>query len=269
MDLQATFGTDAPLVGMAHLPPLPGAPGFDGDREAIVERAAGDARRIAGGGFDGVLLENYGDVPFHPEDVPKHVVATMTAVAATVRREVGLPLGINVLRNDAEAAVSVAQATGGAFVRVNVHAGVRATDQGLVSGRAHETMRLIDRLEAPVSVLADVAVKHSAPIGGEDLETAVDDLVNRALADGVIVSGSGTGAEVDREGLETVREVLDRVAPDVPLFVGSGVTTETVGQLLEVADGAIVGTAIKESGVTTNRVDEARVAGLVEAHGGR
>ncbi|MFC6836304.1 BtpA/SgcQ family protein [Halomarina ordinaria] len=254
--------TDDPVVGMVHLPPLPGAPRYDGDREAIRDRALADARALVDGGVDAVLVENFGDAPFYPDDVPNHTVAELTAHVAAVRDAVDRPVGVNVLRNDATAALSVAAATGSAFVRVNVHAGARVTDQGVVEGRAHETMRLRDRLQADVAVLADVGVKHSAPLGPEDLAGATHDVVDRGLADAVVVSGSGTGRAVDEERLRTVAAAADALG--VPTFVGSGVTEETVGDLLSVADGVVVGSALKRGDVSSP-VDEARVAALVRA----
>lgn len=261
MDIESTFGTGRPVVGVVHLPPLPGAPRFDGDREAVHERALADARALAAGGADGLIVENYGDVPFYPDDVPAHVVAEMTAVAAEI--DAGLPVGVNVLRNDAAAALSVAHAAGGAFVRANVHTGIQATDQGLVEGQAHDTLRLRDRLDADVAILADVAVKHAAPLAARPLRAAVRETVERGLADGVIVSGPATGEPADTADLRTAADACADL--DVPLFVGSGVTADNASELLAVADGAIVGTALKAGGETAGPVDERRVRRVVAA----
>lgn len=257
------FETDRPLVGMVHLPPLPGAPRYDGDRAAVRERALADTRALADGGIDGLIVENFGDAPFYPEDVPDHVVAEMTALVGAVRSAVPAPVGVNVLRNDATAAMSVAAATGAGFVRVNVHAGARVTDQGVIEGRAHETLRLRDRIDCEVGILADVAVKHSAPLGPTDAADATRDLLERGLADGVVVSGAGTGRAVDRDRLATVAEVAGEFG--APTFVGSGVTPENAPDLLGVADGAIVGSALKEGGDPTAPVARDRVADLVDA----
>lgn len=150
MDIESTFGTPNPVIGMVHLRPLPGAPKAPTDGAAamdtVVERAVADVRALERGGVDGVMIENFGDAPFHPDDVPKHTVAATTRAAAAVTDTTTLPIGINVLRNDAKAAVSVAAAVDAAFVRVNVHTGARVTDQGIVEGRAHETLRLRERL---------------------------------------------------------------------------------------------------------------------------
>ena len=254
------------VVGMVHLDPLPGAPKHDaaGGLDAVRDAALDDAAALDAGGVDAVMVENFGDAPFYPDDVPKHTVASMTTLVDAVAREVSVPVGVNVLRNDAEAALAVAAATDASFVRVNVHVGARVTDQGVVTGRAHETMRLRDRLDADVAVFADVGVKHSAPLGPETpLKTAVEEVVGRGLADGVVVSGPGTGAPTDDSDLYTVARAAREAG--VPALVGSGVTAETVAETLDRADGVVVGTALKEGGETTAPVSESRVRAVVEA----
>jgi len=158
MDIREVLGTRRPIIGMVHLPPLPGAPRDGGDRRSLRERARSDARALAAGGVDAVIVENFGDAPFHPNRVPPITVAAMTDLTRSVKAAIDLPVGVNVLRNDAEAALSIAAATGARFVRVNIHTGARVTDQGVIEGRAHETMRLREELDADVKVLADLDV---------------------------------------------------------------------------------------------------------------
>jgi membrane complex biogenesis BtpA family protein len=250
---------------MIHLDALPGAPAFDGDREAVRAAMLRDARRLEAGGVDGLMVENFGDAPFYADDVPKHVVASMAALVSDLTREVDLPVGVNVLRNDAEAALSIAQAAGAVLVRVNVHTSAQLTDQGIVTGKAPETVRLRDRLEADVSILADVDVKHSAALAERPLPEEVAELVERGHADGIVASGAGTGHETDWDHLQGVVTARDSLDSDVPVFVGSGVTSETVADTLDLADGVIVGTDLKEDGETTAPVDEQRVRNLVAA----
>jgi len=268
MDPEAVIGADRPVVGMVHLPALPGAPRYDADggREAIHEAARRDAERLDAGGVDALIVENFGDAPFYPESVPRHVVADLTALVGTVRAVTDCPVGVNVLRNDGPSAVAVAAATGAAFVRVNVHVGARVADQGVLEGRAHETMRLRERLDADVRVLADVGVKHSAPLGRRESERDAEllgDAVERGLADGVIVSGAGTGRATDRDDVRAAVTARDDRGLDAPVFVGSGVTAETVGDTLTLADGVIVGSAFKEGGDASNPVSVARVERVV------
>jgi uncharacterized protein len=268
-DLANRFDAATPVLGMVHLASLPGAPGYDptsDDRAEIRARALEDARRLESGGIDGIVVENFGDAPFYPEDVPPHVVAELAAIATELTGAVDVPVGINVLRNDAAAALSVAAAAGADFIRVNVHVGTAATDQGVLEGRAHETLRLRDRIDADVAILADVHVKHATPVGDVDLRQATLETVERGRANGVIVSGPGTGAETATGDTERVVETVSEHALDVPVFVGSGVTSETIDDCLAAgADGAIVGTALKEGEVTTNPVSRERVAALVAA----
>ncbi|WP_424008979.1 BtpA/SgcQ family protein [Haloferax denitrificans] len=257
------FSTETPIIGMVHLPPLPGSPGFEGDRDALRTRLLEDAAALEAGGVDGIMLENFGDAPFYPDRVPRHVVADVAALAGTLREHVSVPFGVNILRNDVQSALGIAAATGGAFVRVNVHTGARLTDQGLIEGMAHETVRLRDQLDADVAILADIDVKHSAPLADRSHSEVVGELVERGGADGIIVSGTGTGEAVDTTVLEDVVNARDARGLDAPVLIGSGVTPETAPELLSVADGAIVGTALKEGGKTTNPVDEAAVERLV------
>ena len=268
MSLESTFGTDAPVIGMVHLPPLPGAPEAPDDAaaamEAAVDRAVGDATALDRGGVDGLVVENFGDAPFFPDDVPKHTVAAITRAATAVAAATDLPIGINVLRNDAAAAVSVAAAVGAAFVRVNVHTGARVADQGIVEGRAHDTIRLRERLGVDVDVFAATDVKHSAPLAptGYSAESFAD-TTERGLADAVIASGSGTGEPIDDDALREVVAERDRHGLDTPVLVGSGVRPATVADRLSVADGVIVGTALKRDAETTAPVDPDRVTDLV------
>jgi hypothetical protein len=254
---------------MVHLPPLPGAPRYDpeGGRERLHEVARRDAERLAAGGVDAMMVENFGDAPFLPDDVPKHVVAELTALARTVRDAAGLPTGVNVLRNDGAAAVAAAAAAGGDFVRVNVHVGARVADQGILEGKAHETTRLRERIDATgVRILADVDVKHSAPLADEAYEAeSLAESTERGLADAVVVSGTRTGRATAISDVERAVERRDDLGTGVPVFVGSGVTAGSVDDLLSVADGVIVGTALKEGGETTNPVSVGRVEELVAA----
>lgn len=260
------FGVDKPAVGMVHLDPLPGAPAASEDLETVRTAAVRDAERLEAGGVDGLLIENYGDSPFYPESVPKHTVAAMTRVGTAVREAVDCPIGINVLRNDAEAALSVAAAVGADFVRINVHTGAAVTDQGVIEGRAHETLRLREQLGVDTKIFADIDVKHAAPLAGEQsIGSRLSDLVERGHADAMIVSGDATGEAVDTATLEQAAAARADHGLSTPIFVGSGVTPETVAELLATADGAIVGTALKEGCHTPNPVSADRVEELVDA----
>lgn len=245
------------VIGMIHLRPLPGSPRFDGNLPAVRESAVRDAESLAEGGVHGLMVENFGDAPFYPDRVPAPVVAHLTAVAAELRRRFpALPLGINCLRNDGASALAVAHAVDARFIRVNVLCGVRVADQGLLHGIAHDLLRQRAALNAgDIAILADVDVKHSAALAARPLEDEVDDTLQRGMADGLIVSGAGTGKHTDPEKLAVVK----RRAGAAPVFVGSGATPESLAQLRAHCDGAIVGTFFKADRRVDGPVDVARV----------
>jgi uncharacterized protein len=257
------------LLGMVHLAPLPGSPFHRGESiEEIIARARRDAEALLEGGMDGFIVENFGDVPFFAGPAPPHVLTHMTRIALELTAPAGALRGVNVLRNDAMGALSIAAAAGLDFIRVNVHTGAMVTDQGIIEGRAAETLRARALLRAPVAIAADVLVKHASPLCGgplADPASVARDLVDRAGADALIVTGPGTGAPVDPERMAVIR----RAAPDRPVLVGSGATPDTVGTLLASADGAIIGTSLKLGGDPRAPVDARRVRALVKsARGG-
>ncbi|MEX2671545.1 MAG: BtpA/SgcQ family protein [Phycisphaeraceae bacterium] len=256
-----------PVIGMVHLRALAGSAGYRGELEYVRAAMMRDATALVDGGVDGLLVENFGDVPFYPGKVPREVVAQMTALVAEVRQTwPDMPLGVNVLRNDGCAAIAVAHAAGADFVRVNVLCGARVTDQGIVQGVAHEVMRLRRALGIEwVKVLADVDVKHSSPLGGGmSIADEVADLIHRGLADALIVTGSGTGKATGMEQLQAVREAA---ADEVDVLVGSGVTAESIADYRGKTDGYIVGTGVKVEGKAEHAVDSGRVRELIKARG--
>jgi membrane complex biogenesis BtpA family protein len=251
------------FVGTVHLLPLPGSARGGGAQHlaSVVDRARRDAALYAEGGANALIVENFGDVPFARDRVGAHVVAAMTLAVAAVHEESGLPIGVNVLRNDVLSAVAIAAMTGARFVRANVYVGAAVTDQGVIEGRADEVQALIRQLGAEVEVWADVDVKHAAPLAARPLADLAEDAVERGLAGAVIVTGRATGQPAAEDDLRAVRAAV----PGTPLYVGSGATAETIGTLLRVADGVIVGTAAKVDGVVTNIVDLDRVRAIARA----
>ena len=248
------------VVGMLHLRALPGSPQDDGDLAATRDLLLRDAEALAEGGVNGLMIENFGDVPFFPGRVPAIVVAHMTAMAAEVRRRVPhLPLGINVLRNDGLSALAIAHAVGASYIRVNVLCGARLADQGPLHAIAHDLLRERAMLRAEVKILADVDVKHSAPLAARPIADEVDDTLRRGLADGLVVSGAGTGKKTDPAKVAEVK----KHAAGAPIFIGSGITADTLPAYLPHATGFIVGTAFKRDGNPANPVEAARVRELM------
>jgi len=259
--LEDVFGRAKSLIGVVHLAPLPGSCGWGGDMAHVVRRALDDATAIEAAGFDGMILENFGDAPFSRSFAGRGAVAAMSAVAAIVADRTSVPVGINVLRNDALSAVSVAAAVGARFIRVNVHVGAAATDQGIIQGNARETLVAIAAQAPEVRVFADVFVKHAKPLGPQSIGNSAAELVERGKAAVLIVTGDATGSPASPDDISRVRDAV----PGTPVLVGSGVTAETVAETLGLCDGVIVGSYIMEGGLAARPIDPSRAAAFVRA----
>lgn len=263
-DLTDVFRRAKPIIGMVHCWPLPGAPGYTGyGVETVVEHALEDARALAEGGVDGLIVENMWDIPFRSGSaVAPESIAAQAVVAAAVRDEIDLPLGINLVHNGGTALLGIAIASGASFIRVCMFTGAGVWDAGQWDeGCAAELMRRRKELHAEhIKVFADVDKKHSVRFPGIDLATHVE-WTRFFGADAMIVSGRMTG---DAPDLAKVQEAK-ALAGDRPILLGSGVDERNVAAFFEVADGAIVGTSLKYGGDCANAVDTERVRRLVEA----
>ncbi|AAB90814.1 MULTISPECIES: BtpA/SgcQ family protein [Archaeoglobus] len=239
------------VIGVVHLLPLPGSPEHT-DLSAVIDKAVKDARAIEEGGADALILENYGDKPFLKE-VGKETVAAMTVIACEVKRDVSIGLGINVLRNDAVAALAIAKAVNADFVRVNQLFFTSVSPEGILEGKAGEVMRYKKLVDCRAMIFADIAVKHAVHFASlEDYCLNAE----RSLADAVILTGKTTGGEVSLEELKYAKKTLK-----MPVLAGSGVNAENAARILKWCDGVIVGTYIKRGGL----VDAERVRRIVRA----
>ena len=266
MKLQQTIFEKKPFViGMVHLKALPGSPGFEDSFDDVIEAARKDALSLARGGVDAIMVENFFDVPFTPNRVETETVSAMTLavkeVIAAVNEVNTLPVGVNVLRNDGMSAMAIAAVTGASFIRVNVLAGARLTDQGIIEGIAYPLARLRNNLRAnDILIMADVDVKHSAPLAPKEVHIEAEELVERSGANAIIVTGATTGRPVESSLLSNLRKHVD-----VPLVIGSGVTAQTAPELAKEADAFIVGTSLKEDGDIRNPVSPEKVRELMAA----
>ena len=259
------FNHPKPIIGVVHLPPLMGSPQSTKPFHEIRTCALSDAGTLIDNGIDGIIIENYGDAPFQPDSVEPHTVAALALVTDEIREHhPQTPIGLNILRNDAKSAIAIATVTGAHFIRVNVHTGAMLTDQGIIQGKAHETLRYRSTLKSEVKIFADIAVKHAVPLAPIDILASAEDTYHRGLADVLIVTGTATGKSTDLNQLKSVKSAI----PQASVFAGSGVTTDNLVEVLEYADGVIVGTSIKRDGVTTSEVDPDRVRALIKAREG-
>lgn len=258
------FGRDKALIGMIHCPPLPGAPRYrGGGMGPILDACLRDAERLVAGGLHGLLVENHGDIPFaKPEDIGPETSACLAVITERLRRETGVPMGVNVLANAPLPALAVCVAAGAAFIRVNQWANAYVANEGFMEGRAGEAMRYRAALRADdLRIFADAHVKHGshAIVADRSIPELARDLAFFD-ADCVIATGQRTGHAASQEEIETIAG-----ATHLPLLVGSGVTADNVAAILARTDGVIVASSLKEGGVWWNPVDPDRVRAFVEA----
>lgn len=257
--LDQVFAVPKPIVGMCHLPALPGDPGYDG-RGGMAEVLAHGRREIAAlqdGGIDGILISNEFSLPYLTSTEPITAVA-MARVIGELRSEIRVPFGVNVLW-DGVASIDLAVATGASFVR-EVFTGVYASDFGMWNTDVGRAARHRSRVGAAgVRLLYNIVPEAAAYLAGRDLAQLTRSTVFNGVPDALCVSGLTAGAATDTSTLKVVKEH----AGDVPVFVNTGVRPDTVAESLQYADAAIVGTWLKRDGVFANDVDSGRVAELM------
>jgi membrane complex biogenesis BtpA family protein len=255
--LKEMFGVEKPIIGMVHLLPLPGAPGYDSyGMEAVIEHALRDAEALISGGVDALMVENMWDLPYYVGmEVPPEEMTAQAVAARAVVEAVEVPVGINVIHNGGRVTLAIAVAAGADFIRVCLLTGARVWDTGEFDrGCAAELLRWRKNLGAEhIKLFADVDKKHSVAFPGIDLATHIE-WTEFYLADALIVSGKMTGAAPELEKVRRARELATR-----PILMGSGTTADNIAQFLQYADGAIVGTALKVDGIAENPVDVERV----------
>ena len=261
VDLTRIFKTANPIIGVVHLLPLPTSARWGGNLENIIERAEQEATALAAGGVDGIIIENFFDAPFPKDQVDPAVVSAITLIAERLKNLVVIPIGLNLLRNDARSALAIAACVNAAFIRVNVLTGVMATDQGIIEGKAHEILRYRRELGTETAIIADVLVKHALPLAEPNFSIMVQETIERGLADAVIISGEATGYPPSPEALKTAAEA----AKGTPVLIGSGADWDNIGKLMQIADGVIVASALKRHGCIEETIDPIRVAQFVEA----
>jgi membrane complex biogenesis BtpA family protein len=262
---QAVFGTRKPIIGMVHLPPLPGSPRYDAKRgmRYIIDHALEDTAALLEGGIDGVQVGNQFDRPFlKPQDIGPETVAAISAAATRIRASFQIPMGVNVHLNGVRQGIAVAVAAGCQWVRAFELANAYISNAGLIEAAGPEAMRYraFLRSEQSVMIFGDFQVKHGshAITADRTLEDQAED-VQTALADAVIVTGGSTGTAPTPADIERIRKAVS-----IPVLIGSGLSAANLDQLLPLVDGAIVGTSFKVDGRLDNPVAVDRVRRFME-----
>ena len=250
-----------PVLGMIHMPALPGAPRNKLSMNELIEFALSEAAKLELAGIDGAIVENVGDYPFFRSHVPPVTVAAMATVVREVKDHTMMRVGVNMLRNACEEALSVAYVTGADFIRCNVMIGAYVTDQGIIQGCAAKLARLRMGFKRDILVFGDVHVKHAYPLFNVPIDDAARDLAERGGADAVLVSGARSPVPPSFETLKTVKDAIR-----LPVLIGSGIGLANVKEFYEKSDGVLLGeTDFKLGGVWGGASDGEAYAKAVRA----
>jgi len=249
------FGTDKWIIAMCHLTALPGDPGFDSSTglERVVDLAHKDLIALQEGGVDAVMFSNEFSLPYLTSVEPI-TVASMARVIGELLDEIKIPFGVNVLW-DPIASLDLAVATGAKFVR-EIFTGVYASDFGLWNTDSGATVRHQHRIGGKdIKLFFNIVPEAASYLAGRDIVEIAKSTVFNNHPDAICVSGLTAGVQTDISTLRKVKEAI----PDTIVVANTGVRIENAEEQLSIADGAIVGTALKHDGVFENQVDKARV----------
>lgn len=251
---ERVFGTPKPVIAMVHLGALPGTPLHDsaGGLEALVADAERDLAALQAAGVDAVMFGNENDRPYELR-VDRASTATMAYVIGRLQSQISLPFGVNVLW-DPESTIALAAATGAAFCR-EIFTGTYASDMGLWAPDAGAALRYRTRLgRDDLVMLYKVSAEFADSLDRRSLPDRARSAVFSSVPDAVLVSGQITGEAARMEDLEAVKAVL----PGTPVLANTGVKHETVGEVMRIANGCIVGSSLKVDGDTWNPVHPER-----------
>ena len=254
------FKNKKPIIGMVHLPPLPGSPLYDGTHlSSIIEYSEAEASKLVDGGVDGVLIENLNDVPFSKSSISNEGYLFFKEIVRNIVKSFSVPVGVNVLRNGCVYAARISYETGATFIRANILIGESITPAGRIEGAARELFTYLKNIDRKIFVLGDILSKHSMPIYPNEIYSAVLETSERGLADILLVTGMRTGSPPDIKLVYKASQLSDK-----PIFVGSGVNIHNFRKYLLLSDGAIVGTYFKKDGLTKNPINKERVEQFID-----
>jgi len=260
MTFSILFPKGKPIIGMIHLLPLPGSPRYGGDIEAIYKQAEWEADALAQAGIDAFIVENFNDEPYLISEPLPEQLALMAGITSMVSRKANVPVGVNVQFNAWQAEMAIAHACGANFIRVEVFVDTVLMAQGTVQPCSAQLTRYRQQLDGwGVQLWADIQTKYTTNIISQPLTQSAIDAQN-AGADALIVTGSATGQATPLEAVAEAKLVVD-----IPVLVGSGTTIDNVQKVLATADGAIVGSSLKEGGMAENRISQEATAAFMRA----
>jgi len=261
--LKKLFNTEKAIIGVIHCLPTPGSPQFEGESmDKSIEYAITEAQKYSSGGVDGVIVENAWDIPFSkPENIGIETVAAMSVLADRVKQNIDIPVGVNCLANGVLQSLAAAKASNTNFIRANQWVNAYIANEGFIEGAASKATRYRNHIGGKdIIIMADVHVKHGSHsiVGDRSLFEQARD-AEWFAADILIATGNRTG---DSTSLEEIKKIKE--ATTLPVIIGSGLNFNNANELLQISDGAIVGTSLKKDSVWWSSVEEDKVKKLME-----
>jgi membrane complex biogenesis BtpA family protein len=250
------FNIYKPVIGMIHISALPGTPNYKGSVKQIIEQAKREALIYKENGIDAIAIENMHDVPYLKRKVGPEVTSLMSVIGYEVKNLTKLPCGIQILAGANKDALAAAHSAGLDFLRAEGFVFAHVADEGIMESDAGELLRYRKQIAAEnILIFTDIKKKHSS-----HSITADVDIIETAkaaqffLSDGIIITGSSTGYEADMDEAKKVKDEIN-----IPVIIGSGITTGNIKKYLPIADAFIVGSSLKKEGRWMNEVDAERV----------
>lgn len=230
------FKTPKPILGMLHL--------AGKSAEERLEIAQRETRILIENGADGVVVENY----FGDKTDVERMLDWLTG------QDPEALIGLNVLR-DYRLAFDLASRYRVDFIQIDSVAGHLPPEEDAVYGEELQALRRA----TSAALLGGVRFKYQPVKSGRS--EAEDIRIGAQRCDALVITGDATGQETD---LQKVRRFRDVTGEAFPLFIGAGVTAVNAAAQLSAADGAIVGSFLKDNYKDTGTVLGAHVRELMQ-----
>jgi membrane complex biogenesis BtpA family protein len=253
---QDIFPAGKPVIGMIHVPALPGTPKHNLEIKKIINLCVSEALLLKNKGLDGIMIENMHDIPYVKRKAGPEIVAVMTVTGNEIKRATQLPCGIQILAGANKEALAAAHAAGLDFIRAEGFVFGHLADEGYMDADAGELLRFRKQMDAEnILILTDIKKKHSSHAITSDVSiTETAKAASFFLSDGLIITGKSTGNPADIKEVEEVKK-----SSELPVLIGSGLTDKNIHTYFHLGDGFIVGSWFKKDGLWSNDPDPKRL----------
>jgi len=239
------------LVAVVGIQALPGTALNSLPFKKILENAVREAKMLYNAGIKHIMIQNVNDLPMY-EHVGTNIVSYMTVIGYAIRN--ALPddcvLGVSVLRDDAQAMVSIASAIEADFIRPKAYVGAVVGIDGIHSGIINQVLEMRHKLKCDVQIWPDIHDRSTSPLGDVSLVDACQQAISQGLADALIITGKNF--QESKERVKIVKENL----PNTYIFLGGGANIQNLAEVYTLWDGIFVASALKDSGNMTGNLDQ-------------